>query len=154
MPIISLILSIIIAQLAGLIGSFFTTPNISSWYTYLTKPDWNPPAWLFAPVWLSLYALMGVAAWLIWQKRSSAGAHSALAVYALQLILNTLWSIIFFGGHNIGLALAEIILLLTAIIITIILFGRISRAAAWLLLPYVLWVTFASYLNYTLWQLN
>lgn len=154
MPLLKLILSIIIAQLAGLIGSFFTTPNINSWYAYLTKPDWNPPAWLFGPVWLTLYTLMGIAAYLIWQKRSDRRTRLALLIYIIQLILNALWSVIFFGWHDIGLALAEITLLLTFIIITIILFGRINRTAAWLLLPYALWVTFASYLNYTLWQLN
>jgi tryptophan-rich sensory protein len=152
---IALAIWIIIAELAGILGSIFTFSAIPSWYATLVKPSLNPPSFVFGPVWTILYALMGVAAFLVWSK----GWHrpevkKALAVFGLQLILNALWSIIFFGMHSITGGLIEIAVLWAAIVWTIILFYKISRPAAYLLVPYLAWVTFASYLTYTLYRLN
>jgi translocator protein len=154
MKIIYIIISIAIAQVAGLIGSFFTIPSVNTWYVNLTKPLWNPPAWLFGPVWVTLYTLMGIAAYLIWQQRKGIETKRALIVYGLQLALNALWSILFFGLQNPGLAFLGIIVLLIFITITTIKFWKISTLAGILLLPYLVWVSFAAVLNYTIWQLN
>jgi len=152
---LKLIAAIVITNLAGLIGSLFTMSAIPTWYAALNKPAFNPPSWVFGPVWTALYILMGVAAFLVWrQGLAKREVRWALVVFIIQLILNALWSIIFFGWHNPGLAFLEIIFLWLAIILTIVLFSRISRPAAYLLLPYILWVSFAGFLNYTLWQLN
>ena len=149
-----LIVSIGIAQGAGLIGSFFTVGAVDTWFTTLAKPAWNPPSWVFGPVWITLYTLMGVAAFLIWQRREVQGAKLALVVYGVHLILNALWSVLFFGLRNPGLAFAEILILLVFIVVTTILFWRINTWAGALLLPYLTWVSFATFLNYTIWQLN
>lgn len=154
MKIITAIISIAIAQGAGLIGAVFTTSSVTSWYLTINKPFWNPPSWIFGPVWTLLYVFMGIAAYLVWQQRDLPGAKLALSVYALQLVLNTLWSILFFGLKNPGLALVEIIFLLVSIIITTVLFWRITPLAGALMIPYLVWVSFATYLNYTIWQLN
>lgn len=150
-----LIVAIVICELAGIIGSVFTAPSIADWYAGLVKPALNPPAWVFAPVWTTLFALMGVAAFIIWRKGlKRKDVKIALGIFAGQLALNTLWSIIFFGTHNPGGALVEIIFLWLAILATIIAFAKISKPAAWLLLPYILWVSFAVYLNFAIWSLN
>lgn len=144
-----------VAEGAGFIGSVFTTPAIATWYVSLHKPQLAPPNWVFAPVWTMLFALMGVAAFLVWSrglKRHE--VKMALTVYLFQLLLNVVWSIIFFGLHNPGAALLEIILLWLVIVATIIAFTKISKPAAWLLVPYLLWVSLAAYLNYWLWLLN
>lgn len=154
MQIIPLAISILIAQAAGVFGTLFTTPSIPTWYATLTKPDWNPPSWLFGPVWITLYTLMGVAAYLVWQRRDKPGARAALFVYGIQLALNAVWSMLFFGLHNTGLALAEILVLLAFILATTTLFWRIDKRAGFLMLPYIAWVSFASILNFTIWQLN
>lgn len=149
-----LIVAIIISELAGIIGAIFTTPSIPTWYATLAKPALTPPAWVFGPVWTILFALMGIAAFLIW--RSGWGRRDvrfALMFFAIQMVLNIFWSIIFFGWHNPGLAFVEINLLWLAILVTIGVFSKISKTAAWLLLPYILWVSFAVYLNYSVWQL-
>lgn len=151
---------IIISELAGVIGSLFTTPSIAGWYAGIIKPDLNPPAWVFGPVWTTLFVLMGIAAFLVWSSYAEASEDKkksiriALALFGIQLVLNTLWSIIFFGLHSPGSAFIEIIFLWLAILATIIAFAKISRPAAWLLLPYILWVSFAGYLNYSIWILN
>lgn len=150
-----MILAIVISEAAGIIGSVFTTPAIVTWYATLARPALNPPNWIFAPVWTTLFALMGVAAFFVWRKGlGRKDVKIALAIFIGQLVMNTLWSIIFFGLHNPGLAFMEIIFLWLAILATIIAFYRISRPAAYLLLPYILWVTFAGYLNFMLWRLN
>ena len=120
----------------------------------INKPEWNPPSWVFGPVWTLLYSLMGIAAYLVWQQRDVPGAKFALSVYAFQLVLNTLWSILFFGLKNPGIAFAEILLLLISIVVTAVLFWRITPWAGALMIPYIAWVSFATYLNYTIWQLN
>ncbi|OPL11957.1 MAG: hypothetical protein AVO34_01690 [Firmicutes bacterium ML8_F2] len=154
MKIIPIIISIAIAQSAGAIGSVFTVSSIGTWFEILVKPSWNPPSWLFSPVWITLYALMGVAAYLVWQQKGSAGIKIALVVYGIHLGFNALWSILFFGLKNPGIAFAEIIVLLALIITITILFWRINTWAGLLLLPYLIWVSFAAFLNYAIWQLN
>ena len=150
-----LIIAIAVSELAGIIGSLFTTPSIPTWYATLTKPTFNPPSWVFAPVWTTLFVLMGIAAFLIWKKGlERKDVKIALSIFIGQLILNMLWSIIFFGLHNPGLAFIEIIFLWAAILVTIIYFHKISKLAAWLLVPYILWVSFAAFLNFSIWQLS
>ena len=141
-----LVITIAISEAAGIIGVFFTTPSIAGWYADIVKPALNPPAWVFGPVWTTLFALMGIAAFLVWKK--------GLDIFLCQLVLNTLWSIIFFGLHSPGGALIEIVFLWIAILATIIAFYKISPLASGLLVPYILWVSFATYLNYSIWALN
>jgi translocator protein len=159
--IFKLAIAIIIPQLFGVIGSLFTVPSIPNWYVNLSKPTFNPPAWIFAPVWTILFIMMGVAAFLIWsahdktsERQEKMAAKLALVIFIVQLALNAFWSIIFFGMHNPGGALVEIVFLWLAILATIIAFFKISKPAAWLLVPYILWVSFASFLNFSIWQLN
>lgn len=150
-----LIFAIAVAELAGIIGSFFTISAIPNWYAGLVKPSLNPPAWIFGPVWTVLYVLMGVAAFLVWKNGwQRKDVRTALGVFGVQLLLNAIWSIIFFGFQSPGWALVDIILLWLAIIWTISIFYKISRPAAHLLLPYLFWVSFALYLNYAIWVLN
>ena len=136
------------------IGGRVTAQSVRTWYQTLHKPEFNPPDWVFAPVWTLLYVLIAVAGWRVWRRRGFGGAPVAIAAYATQLALNLAWSFIFFGGRMIGAALADILLLLAAIAITAALFRRIDRVAAWLLAPYGAWVAFAAALNYALWRLN
>jgi tryptophan-rich sensory protein len=124
------------------------------WYLALNKPAWNPPAWVFAPVWTILYGMIAVAGWRIWLVRGKAVVGLALAAYALQLLLNGVWSWLFFGLHQPGWALLDIVALLGAIIGTALLFRPLDAIAAWLLVPYIAWVAFAAFLNFTLWRLN
>ncbi len=150
-----LVIAIVVAELAGIIGSVFTAPSIPTWYAELAKSALNPPAWIFGPAWTTLYFLMGVAAFLVWRRGlERKEVKTALTIFGGQLILNTIWSIIFFGLHNPFWALIEIIVLWLAILATILAFYKISRTAAYLLLPYILWVSFATYLNYSIWMLN
>lgn len=124
------------------------------WYAALQKPSWNPPGWVFGPVWSALYALMAVAAWLVWRRGGFAAQGRPLGVFLAQLALNALWTPLFFGLHQPGVAFAEILLLWLAIAWTIALFLRVNGPAAWLLVPYLAWVSFAAVLNGTLWRLN
>jgi tryptophan-rich sensory protein len=146
---------ILVCELAGIIGSFFTAPSIPGWYAGLIKPPFNPPNWVFAPVWTILYALMGLAAYLVYDKGPQrSGVSQALAVFAAQLVLNALWSIVFFGAHMILGAAVVIIVLWGMILASIWLFSKISRTAAYLLIPYILWVSFAMILNISFYILN
>jgi tryptophan-rich sensory protein len=146
---LKLIISVGVSELAGIIGSIFTTPSIAGWYAGIVKPDINPPSWVFGPVWTTLFVLMGIAAFLVWKKGlDRRDVKIALGIFIGQLILNTLWSIIFFGLHSPVGALIEIIFLWFSILITIIYFSKISKLAAGLLIPYILWVSFAAYLNF------
>jgi benzodiazapine receptor len=149
-----LLASIIVCQAAGAIGSVFTVPSIPTWYASLVKPSFNPPSWVFGPVWTFLYLLMGISLYLVWEKIGKKGVKEALGVFGLQLLANAAWSIIFFGLKDISSALVEILILAALIIITIYKFYRVDRRAAYLLAPYLLWVTFASFLNLSLWSLN
>ena len=152
--ILPFLISILIVFSFGFIGSFFTTSSITNWYAFINKPLFSPPNWIFGPVWTLLYILMGVSAFLIWQKRDNLKTKPALIFYGIQLILNALWSIIFFGMHNPGLALLEIVILWLFILITLIKFYKINKTAGLLFIPYLAWVSFASILNYAIWMLN
>jgi translocator protein len=174
---ISLAVAVLLPQLAGGLGAVATVSSVNTWYRKLKKPSWNPPSWLFGPVWTVLYLLMGVASWLIWRQGSQRSAESALApvegaagprltlpeepetrqalaFYGGQLALNTIWSLIFFGLRSLGGALAEIGALWTLIAITAVRFFRLKPAAGWLLVPYLAWSTFAAVLNGAIWRLN
>ncbi len=153
--IFKLVIAVVISELAGAIGSAFTIPAIPTWYATLAKPALSPPNWVFGPVWTALYFLMGVAAFLVWKKAGERKeVKFALGAFGIQLVLNALWSIVFFGLHSPGLALVNIAALWFAILWTKIIFWKISKPAAYLLAPYILWVTFAAYLNYAIWNLN
>jgi len=148
---IKLIISIVICLLAGAIGALFTADSVGTWYLTLSKPSFNPPPWIFAPVWTALYVLMGIALYIVWKNKDSG---FAIPVFAVHLVLNPLWSFLFFGMKNIQFAFIEIIFLWVSILLCIILFYRISKPAAYLLVPYILWVSFATVLNYELMRLN
>lgn len=150
-----LITSLLACQLAGIIGMVFTSPSIPTWYKTLIKPPLQPPNWIFGPVWFVLYIMMGISIYVIWTSQGrSKDKQKAVYVFLTQLALNTLWSIIFFGAHMTLLAFIEIVLIWAAILYTILLFRKISGLAAYLLVPYLLWVSFASYLNLAIWILN
>ncbi|HBU27940.1 TPA: TspO protein [Candidatus Uhrbacteria bacterium] len=149
-----LVAAVLICEGAGLLGVLFTNSSVSGWYTTLVTPALNPPGWVFGPVWTLLYALMGVSVYLVWRKKTNKKYKQAFMVFGGQLALNALWSPLFFGAQNPGLALVDIVLLLLAILWTIKLFHTISRPAAYLLIPYVAWVGFATYLNLAIWLLN
>ena len=149
-----LVISLIICQLAGFIGSVFTTPAIPGWYASLEKPVFNPPNWIFSPVWIFLYLLMGVTLYILWQNLPKTEAKIALLLFTVQLALNILWSVIFFGLKWPMVAFFEIIVLWIFILLTMIKSSRVSKAAVYLLLPYILWVSFAALLNFFLWRLN
>ena len=153
--IVKLVVSIVACQCAGLIGSVFTTPNIPTWYAALEKPFFTPPSWLFAPAWITLYLLMAIAAFLVWRKGfAHEGVKCAVIVFLVQLVLNALWSVVFFGLHSPLWGMVVILALWVAILLTIIKFFKLSVAAGSLLLPYILWVSFASALNISIWVLN
>jgi tryptophan-rich sensory protein len=153
--ILKLLGSIGLCQLAGILGSFFTMPSIPTWYASLAKPSFTPPNWLFGPVWITLYTLMGISLYLVWQKGfKSRDSKIALSVFGIQLFLNSIWSIIFFGLQAPFYGFAVIVILWAAIVGTIVLFYRISKTAGLLLLPYIAWVTLATALNFFIWTLN
>jgi len=153
--ILKLVVSIIICELAGVIGSIFTTPSIRGWYVILSKPHFTPPNRVFAPVWTGLYVLLGISAFLVWRKGlDSRPANLGLRVFILQLVLNTLWSLLFFGLRSPLLGFFEIMLLWVSILFTILSFFRVSKIAGILLLPYIVWVSFAAILNFSIWRLN
>lgn len=150
-----LVISIIFCQAAGFIGSIFTTPSITTWYATLQKPPFTPPNWLFAPAWITLYLLMGISASLVWHKGlENRPVGTALIIFLAQLILNTLWSIVFFGLESPLYGLIVIAVLWIMILLTILKFFRISAPAGALLLPYIGWVSFAAILNAALFILN
>lgn len=150
-----LIVSIIICQLAGLIGGLFTSQAIPSWYRALNKPGFTPPNWLFGPVWTLLYLFMGISLYLVWKSDAVGNAKTlAMVFFFIQLGLNVLWSFLFFFLKNPLAGFIEIIVLWIFILITILLFYPLSKTGSLLLIPYIMWVTFASVLNYCLWHLN
>jgi translocator protein len=146
-----LIISILICLAVGFFSGFFTATSIDSWYSKISKPSFNPPNWLFGPVWTILYILMGISLYLVW---NSNGSKTAIMFFAIQLLLNFLWSFIFFKLQNPFIAFIEIIILLAIIIITAIKFYPISTTAAYLMIPYILWVSFATILNFSIYWLN
>ena len=152
---VKLIISIAISVTAGAIAGFFTSTSVASWFQTINKPTWNPPNWVFGPVWTTLYILMGVAFFLVWKSDTSNWLKkTAIVLYAVQLALNFLWSFIFFYLQQPGWALVEIIAMWVAILLTIFAFANVSKTAAWLLVPYICWVSFATILNYSIWKLN
>lgn len=152
---IKLSISIFVVAVAGAIGSVVTSSSVATWYASLPKPSFNPPAWVFAPVWTILFLLMAIAAYLVWKKGwKRREVRVALGFYLAQLILNVLWSVLFFGYHNLAAAYVEVIILWFAIFLTVEFFRDISKVAARLLLPYLLWVAFAAFLNFSLWNIS
>ena len=153
--IVRLIISIVACQCAGIVGSVFTTRTIPTWYAALQKPPFTPPNWLFAPAWITLYLLMGISAFLVWRTGlENRETRRALVVFLVQLVLNALWSIAFFGLQSPLYGLIAIIALWIAILLTILKFFRISTIAGAIMLPYILWVTFAAALNTSIFTLN
>ncbi|MBN1385797.1 tryptophan-rich sensory protein [Candidatus Woesearchaeota archaeon] len=150
-----LIISLVVCQLAGIIGSIFTSSSIPTWYAAIKKPAFNPPNWIFGPVWITLFVMMGISLYLIWNLGlSTKAAKIAIIIFGIQLVLNTLWSILFFGLQSPFYAFIEIIILWIFILASIISFYPISRTASLLLVPYILWVSFAAVLNFYIWRLN
>ncbi len=152
--VVGLIVAIGVCFAAAGLGNLATTPKIPNWYADLEKPWFNPPAWIFGPVWSALYLMMAVAAWLVWRQGGFRNALGPLTLFGIQLALNTLWSFLFFGMQNPGAAAIEILFLWAAILATLIAFAKRSRSAAILLAPYLAWVTFATVLNITIWSMN
>lgn len=152
---VAFVINIAIPLAVGATGAFFTASSVKTWYTTLNKPSFNPPNTIFAPVWTTLYIIMGISAYLIWQKRHTIKHFPrTIAIYAIQLILNLLWSFIFFYAHQIGVALFEIIVLLLVVITNALTFYKIDKLAGLLFIPYILWVSFATVLTYNIFILN
>jgi len=151
---VGLAVSLGAALTVSAIGGAITRPAVATWYQEIQRPAITPPDWVFAPVWITLYVLMAVAAWRVWRRHGLEGARPALGLYGVQLALNLAWSFIFFGAGAFGAALAEIALLLAAIAATGLAFWRLDRAAGWLLAPYGLWVAYATAINAGVWWLN
>ncbi len=151
---VGLLFFLVVCSGAAAIGSLFTVAEVLTWYAGLAKPAWGPPNWLFGPVWTTLYGMMAVAGWLAWRRAGPAGAERALALFGVQLVLNAVWSGLFFGRHRPDWAFAEIVVLWVAILATTVALWRIHRGAGLLFVPYLLWVTFAAALNYAIWALN
>jgi translocator protein len=151
-----LVICIVVPFLVGVAGSFFTaTDTLNNWYANLNKPLFNPPSWLFGPVWTTLYIMMGIAAFLVWRKGlDDKPVRIALLFFIIQLVLNGIWTPLFFGLHSPLLGLIDIILLLIAVILTVFYFLKISLPAALLLIPYLAWLTYATVLNTSLYILN
>jgi len=149
------IFSIVVCQIIGYLGTFFTVPAISTWYATLNKPAFTPPNWLFMPAWTILFVLMGISLYLILKGDvNNKKIRWAIPVFSIQLVLNFLWSVIFFGLKSPIFAFIELIFLWISILLTIIVFYRINKTSAYLLIPYILWVTFAGVLNIAIWVLN
>ena len=151
---LGLIVSIIVCLGVAGLGGLVTDPRVFDWYAQLAKPKWTPPDWVFGPVWTVLYICMAVSVWLIWRQGGSATAKVPMALFVAQLVLNSLWSILFFGFQQPGIAAIEIVLMWAAILTTIVAFWNRSTSASLLLVPYLAWVTFAVLLNWTIWQMN
>jgi tryptophan-rich sensory protein len=153
--IVKLLIAILGCQIAGVVGSIFTAPSIATWYATIEKPGFTPPNWVFAPVWTTLFVLMGVSAYLVWNKGlENKNVKMALLIFSIQLALNMLWSFLFFGLKSPLYAFFEILILWLVIMLTIVNFSRISKTASWLLIPYIIWVSFAAILNFSIVRLN
>ena len=150
-----LFISILIPLLVGAVAGLFTSSGVKGWYALANKPWFNPPDWIFAPVWTGLYIMMGIAFFLIWRAAADKKIkQTAMILFVVQLVINFFWSFIFFKLQQPGWAFAEIILMWVTILLTILSFGKISSTAAWLMVPYICWVSFALVLNYSIWKLN
>jgi benzodiazapine receptor len=152
--VVGLALLVVICFAVAGVGSLFTRPAIEGWYAALRKPSWTPPNWVFGPVWSALYLSMAIAAWLVWRRAGVAGARLPLTLFALQLVLNLAWTGFFFGLRMRGAAFAEIVLLWLFVLATAAAFWPLTHVAAWLMVPYLGWVTYAATLNYGIWRLN
>ena len=152
------LLSFLLAQVlcfsAAGIGGAFTATSVRTWYPEIAKPAWTPPPWVFGPVWTTLYAMMGLALWLVWRSGKWMETRGAVTLFMAQLALNAVWSIIFFGARNPGLAFGEILLLWCALVATMVAFWRHSKVSTALLAPYLAWSSFAACLNFTIWRMN
>jgi len=135
-------------------GAGWTSTSVTTWYLTIEKPSWNPPNWVFGPVWTTLFVMMAVSAWLVWSRLGWKGARVPLLIFLGQLFLNAAWSYLFFGLRDPGLALVDVVLLWFAILSTMLAFRRVSTWATALIVPYLAWVSFATLLNWTLWQMN
>ncbi|MCJ7646090.1 tryptophan-rich sensory protein [bacterium] len=152
---VKLLIAILGCQIAGIVGSLFTSPSIPNWYATIEKPGFTPPNWVFAPVWTTLFVLMGISAYLIWNRGlENRDVKIALLIFSIQLALNMLWSFLFFGLKSPLYAFFEILILWLVIMLTIVNFSRISKTASWLLIPYIIWVSFAAILNFYIARLN
>jgi tryptophan-rich sensory protein len=151
---LKLVASVILCQIAGFLGSLFTTPAIPTWYKTLNKPFFTPPNWIFSPVWISLFILMGISLYFVWRRADHPKFKMAFIFFFVQLILNILWSVVFFGLRSPLLGLIDIVLLWVAVLFTILNFLKVSKFAGVLLLPYLVWVSFATLLNFSFWFLN
>ena len=146
---------VVTCLVVGYFSGMVTRLAITTWYPTLVKPSFNPPNWIFAPVWTTLYILMGIALYIVWKSTATASIkQTAILLFVVQLTLNFFWSILFFKFQLTGWAFVEIIAMWVAILFTILWFGKISSTAAWLLVPYICWVSFASLLNYSIYKLN
>ena len=153
--ILKLIASIVLCQMAGVIGAVFTSSAVPTWYAALRKPPFTPPGWVFSPVWITLYLLMGFSAFLVWNKGwGDSRVRIALSLFVVQLVLNALWSLMFFGLRSPLAGLVDIVALWVFILLTTIYFFKVSCTAGTLLMPYILWVSFAAILNFSIWRLN
>ena len=152
--ILGLVFWLALTYSAVALGARATGPALGTWYAQLHKPSFNPPGWIFGPVWGLLYTLMAIAAWVVWRRAGTAVVAPALLLYLVQLVLNSVWSWLFFGRHDPGWALVDIAALWCLILATMLAFWRVLPGAGMLLLPYLAWVSFASVLNYALWRLN
>ena len=151
---LALLIGLLLCYGAAAIGGLLGAGGDSSWYADLAKPSWTPPSWIFGPVWTLLYGMMAVSVWLVWLQRRQRPCATPMIVFALQLALNAAWTPLFFGLHRPGVAFADIVLLWLALVATLCLFLRRRAIAGWLLAPYLLWVSFAAALNFTIWHLN
>jgi tryptophan-rich sensory protein len=151
---VKLVVSVLFTVGIGSLGGLFTMSEIQGWYAGLQKPSFNPPNWLFGPVWSMLYLLMGISFYLIWKQPVSTVRNVGLILFVIQFILNFFWSILFFNQHMIAAALLEMVFMWIFILLTMIWFAKLSRTAAWLLLPYLCWVSFATVLTAAIWKLN
>lgn len=149
-----LLISISISLLIGFLGSFFTTSSVGLWYSFLNKPFFSPPDWLFAPVWTILYILIGISFYLVWKKDFGKKKKEIILIYSLQLFFNFLWSVLFFGLRNPLFGFLEILILFFFIILNMVYFYRVSKTAGYLFIPYLLWVFFASILNFSILIIN
>nr|WP_184434752.1 TspO/MBR family protein [Xanthomonas arboricola] len=145
--------SLVLCYLVAALGAAASI-QAASFYAGLQRPDWAPPGWLFGPVWTVLYGMMAISVWLVWRRGGWSSARGALGLFVLQLGLNGLWSWLFFAWHMGAWAFVDIVALWLALVLTIVAFAKWQRVAAWLLVPYLLWVSFAAALNYAVWQLN
>lgn len=151
----ALVVCVLVPNVVGVVSGLASVAGVSGWYQTLARPFFTPPSWVFGPVWTALYTTMGVASYLVWRRRGESDvASTALVVYGAHLVVNGLWSVLFFGMQSPALALVDIVVLLALVVWTMRLFGRVRPVAAWLLAPYLAWAGFATALNFEFWRLN